>query len=264
MLYVEKKGILPVLRAAGLDKKYDICLCAGEGYATRAAKDFLVMAEKQDITVLCLHYLDINGLEIARVLKEETKTSRNKVKVVDLGLRYQDVLEMGLEKDPEGVPLKKGWWKPVLETLNWDEYAFLVGDEKRGNRVELNALTPEQLIQFIERKLAEYGLTKKVLPPEEVILSEARERYEQILRALIEQRILEMLDIPAIVKKAVQSLDRLDFTGLPADVAAALDGNPPVSWRDLVNEEVRSFAETVLKRIDWREILKIDPGQSAR
>jgi len=71
VLYIEKKGVLPGLKAAELDKKYDICFCAGEGYAIRAAKDFIAMAEKQDITVLCLHDFDINGLEIARVLRKE-------------------------------------------------------------------------------------------------------------------------------------------------------------------------------------------------
>jgi DNA topoisomerase VI subunit B len=261
VLYVEKKGILPVLKAAGLDKKYDLCIRAGEGYASRAAKDFLAMAEKQDIVVLCLHDLDINGLEIARTLREETRTSRNAVTVIDLGLRYKDAVEMGLEKDPEGVPLKKGWHKPVLETLPHDELEFLTGDGKRGNRVELNALTPEQLIGLIERKLAEHGLAKKVVPPEEVVLGEARKRFDAVLRAMAERRILEILEIPAVVEKIARSVKVPDFGGLPGDIARALEDNPPVSWRDMVEEEARDFARAVLEGVDLSRFLKIGHRQ---
>jgi len=259
VLYVEKKGILPTLKAAELDKKYDLCICAGEGYASRAAKDFLAMAEKQDIVVLCLHDFDINGLEIARTLQEGTRTSKNKVKVIDLGLRYKDVVEMGLAKDPEGVPLKRGWRKPVLDTLPYDEYEFLVGDEKRGNRVELNALTPGQLIEFIEKKLAEHGLTKKVIPPDEVIMEEVKKQFDLLLRITVEKRILEMLEIPAIVEKVAQSVKTPDFRGLPEDIAYALEDNPPVSWRDLVKGEAREFVQAALEGIDLRGFLKNDP-----
>jgi len=235
VLYVEKKGVLPAFEATRLAERYDLCIVAGEGYASRAAKDFLRMAESQNITVLCLHDFDINGLEIVRTLRESTRTAKQGINVLDLGLRYSDVVQLGLQADPEGVRLEKGYAKPVLAELSDTERTFLVGDGRRGNRVELNALTPRQLVDYVEGKLAEHGLTAKVVPPEGVIREELDREFRRFAAAMLERRIMEMIDLSKVVDVVLAGIDRPDWSDALAAIAGRLSENPPMSWRELVH-----------------------------
>ncbi len=68
-----------------------------------------------------------------------------------------------------------------------DEVEFLLGRNSR--RVELNAITSRQFINFIEAKLAERGV-EKVIPEHDVIEQHARRLVAQNLerRALAEAR----------------------------------------------------------------------------
>ena len=73
VLYVEKKGLLPVLQAASLAERYDMAIIAAEGYASRAAKALLAAAEGTGaVTVLVLHDADVDGYNISRTLREAT------------------------------------------------------------------------------------------------------------------------------------------------------------------------------------------------
>jgi len=236
VLYVEKKGVLPAFDATRLAERYDLCIVAGEGYASRAAKDFLRMAESQNIIVLCLHDFDINGLEIARTLREATRTAKQGINVLDLGLRYSDVVQLGLQADPEGVRLEKGYTKPVLAELSDEERAFLIGDGRRGNRVELNALTPRQLVDYVEGKLAEYGLTAKVLPPEWVLRQELDQEFSAMVKAMVERRVMEVIDLSGVVQAVLADVDPPVWDNAVAQIGERLDQNPPVSWRELARE----------------------------
>ena len=117
----------------------------------------------------------------------------NKVPMFDIGLRIADVDAMGLQSEP--VTIKD--WDARAATLKrhgaaGDEIEFL---EK--NRVELNAMTSPQFIDFIEIKLAEHGV-EKVIPERKVI--------EQHARRLIEQRLARdaLADIEAARRSSRQ------------------------------------------------------------
>ncbi len=171
VLYVEKEGFGPVFEATKLAERYDMAIMGGKGYATRAAKDLLAAAERENITVLVLHDCDVEGYEISRTLTEATRTSWHTIDVIDIGLSVADVTAMSLAT--EGVSMRK---RPPWEfqlRLTAEEKEFFLTNRLR---TEINAMASDQLINFVETKLEEHGLTEKVVPPADV----ARDKFLEV------------------------------------------------------------------------------------
>jgi hypothetical protein len=103
---------------------------------------------------------------------------------------------------------------------------FLLGRDGEGTkRVELNAMSSRQFIDFIERKLEEHGV-EKVIPEAELITSHARR--------LIEQKLIH----DAVEKMRDRIADEAQQTDLPDDLAdrvsAVLEEQPELSWDQAV------------------------------
>src|SRR5215204_6654747 len=86
LLYVEKKGQLPLLQEARLMERYDIAVMTGEGYATEAARTLLSVADKNKrMQIFVLHDADKDGYNIARKVRDATKRMPDySVDVIDL------------------------------------------------------------------------------------------------------------------------------------------------------------------------------------
>lgn len=91
ILYVEKKGLLPILQAAKLAERYDLAIVAGEGYASEAVRLLFDTASKeQGAQLFVLHDADPHGYNIARTLREETRRMPGyQVEVIDLELAWR-------------------------------------------------------------------------------------------------------------------------------------------------------------------------------
>ena len=87
ILYVEKKGVWPILQAAALAERYDMAVIAAEGYATEATRVLFAQADKgQHYQLFVLHDADPDGYNIARTLREETRRMPGyAVEIIDLG-----------------------------------------------------------------------------------------------------------------------------------------------------------------------------------
>ncbi len=166
ILYVEKKGLWPILQAARLAERYDMAIVAGEGYASEACRALFAHAERgKDYQLFVVHDADPYGYNIARTLREETqRMPGHHVEVIDLGLKLEDALEMGLETETftRTRALPKGL------VLNETERDYFEG-ERTGKswiarRVELNAMSSPQLVRYIEDKLQAAGVRDKVIP----------------------------------------------------------------------------------------------------
>lgn len=262
ILYVEKKGLWPVLQAAKLAERYDMAIIAAEGYATQAARVLFQRADRdRDYRLFVLHDADPYGYNIARTLQEETRRMKGyRVGVVDIGLKLEEAIEMGLQAEEftrqQDIP------QGVKEDLTELEEEWFIG-RKVGKkswvcrRIELNAMSAPQLVAFIETKLAEHGAATKVLPPEDVVTAHAEEFYQTLAERLAEQRILELLDVPSLVARALEAAGRTDFSGLRDRLAEVLASNPPESWRDLAEAEARKAAAEALKQVDWEQVLAV-------
>jgi hypothetical protein len=231
ILYIEKEGFQDIFEAADLGRRYDMAIMTAKGFACRAAKQLLNRALGRQITILAAHDADIAGYEIARTLAEETRTSRGiHIRVIDIGLNVKEALAMGLEK--EAVYVKRKMSSALRRRLTEEEYNFL-----RQYRIELNAMTSDQLVGWIEGKLAENGLASKVVPPDDVLAREIEARLEEGIseradRAVTSaiERILG-LDLASLGQELAESLKRPETGGHRDDLAVYMADCPADHWR---------------------------------
>ena len=176
VLFIEKEGFNALFEAVRLAERYDIAIMSTKGTSVVAARrlaDKLCFEHK--IPLFVLHDYDISGVNIHKTLVEDGRryTYENKIESVDFGLRLEDVGD--LEREMVLVEGKKlTQLDHMLEDgeIDDDDYEFL-----KDSRVELNAFTSDELVAFIERKLAEQGV-KKVIP-DDATLAEAYRRRRQ-------------------------------------------------------------------------------------
>jgi hypothetical protein len=219
VLFVEKEGFDPLFRAAGIAERFDVAIMSTKGMSVVAARSLLDQISPDIDKVLVLHDFDVSGFSIFGTLGSDGRryVYENRVPIIDIGLRLTDVERMGLDSEP----VKVNNWQARSATLERHgataaEIAFLA-----DRRVELNAMTSRQFVNFVEQKLIENGVTK-VIPDAEVVYAHARR--------LIEQKLGE----EAIDKIRVKLAQEAASTVLPEDLCeqlnAEIERNPSRSW----------------------------------
>lgn len=231
-LFIEKEGFSELIDASRIAERYDIAIMSTKGMSVTAARQLVERLSQKDVTVLVLRDFDKAGFSIQHTLQNDTRryTFTTRPRVIDLGLRLQDVQEMGLTSEPveyrgDADPRENLRASGATE----DECRFLVhrreyGRPWVGERVELNAMTSAQFIAFVERKLDEVGVTKYI--PDQDALARAYRRAHRI--ALLNKAIAE----------AANALPDDDAIVIPADVRRRIDkaldpdfaGDEAVSW----------------------------------
>ena len=210
IIVVEKSGIYGTLVENNFHIRLDAVILCTEGFSIEKAREILKKAEELGFPICPLHDFDINGLLIKETLTKPTKRldiHLNPENVIDLGLNWEIVNRLMREKGliPEPVELRLADVTKLEGMLSRGEiteeaYRFLLGKptekyfkwkqgEKvkpqdvlaRGFRVELQALRPSELIEWLERRLDELGLWK-TLPSQE----ELNEELYRYMRAEIE------------------------------------------------------------------------------
>ena len=155
-------------------------------------------------------------------------TFRNKLPVIDIGLRLEDVAAMDLQSEPVRVG---GDWNARARTLRRHRATRDEIEVLRNRRVELNAMTSPQMIEFIESKLDGHGV-KKIIPPRAVL--------EEHARHLLEERFAK----EALEPLLAEIRERAKKENLPADLAERVDveleKEPHLPWDAAVANVVRS------------------------
>jgi hypothetical protein len=226
VLFIEKEGFLPLFEAVHLAQRYDIAIMSTKGMAVTAARTLIDRLCKHELPLLALHDLDKAGLSIAGTLRRNTRrfTFSRKNKIVDLGLRLADVRELGLEASAEDAfDRGRDFVKRqnlLLNGATTEEAGFLL-----RKRVELNAMTSDQLVAFIERKLQQHGV-KKIMPNSDLL----GETYRLVMR---KRKIEE------IIERELQELDG-DSVEPPPDldtqVRQYLEKHPQARWDEAVSK----------------------------
>jgi len=142
-----------------------------------------------------------------------------KGKVVDLGLRLTDL--NGLESEPV-PPVDSGEWSYRRVTLKRHGASPEEIEYLRSRRVELNAMTSGQLVEFVETKLAEHDVGK-LIPDDDVIEEHARRVITELMIAKISDEIAEKaaaVDLPEDLRSGVERLLEQQ-PELPWDAAVA-------------------------------------------
>ena len=259
ILFIEKEGFKPILDAARLGQRYDMAIMTDKGFIVRAAKKLLARATSKQITILAVHDADISGYDIARTLVEETRTTKGLVvRVIDIGLKVTDALAMGLS--PEPVNVKHEISSKLKPRLTPQELEFF-----KKYRIELNAMTSGQLIDWIESNIAKLGLAKKLIPPSEVLSNEIYLKLESGLKERADAIIKETLgkalsDLDQLAVDLLKQVNKPNPEGHIDELRDDMAGLPTQHWRswatnkaeDLVEEtdkELRTLAETKIKEL---------------
>lgn len=194
-LFIEKEGFYPLLDAARIADRYGVAIMSTKGMSTVAARQLVDDLSGAGVTILVAHDFDKAGFSIAATLAADTQRYKfkNEPRVIDIGLRLDDVLSMNLQAEE----VDYGSTSPVENLLRngatLEEIEFMCGDT-RGKRVELNAMTSEQFVAWLERKFAEVGVHKVI--PDDKTLSDAYHHARKLARLqhLLDEAIASLPD----------------------------------------------------------------------
>jgi len=255
--YIEKKGRVGILQAAGVDKRHDMALIGGQGFATEAIRKLFESAEKGDYQLFVLHDADRSGYGIARTLREETRRMPGySVEVIDIGLTLEDALAMG--KRPETQTVDSRLDAKVEAELTDLEREYFVGEERKVTkdgkektqwvvkRVELNDLSSPQLVEYVERKLKENGARGKVIPREEEMVGLVEGLYREKFGTWVENEISELLGIADLKAELAEEFqERYKLQGARAWTKTEfVHGDDSKSWRAAVRGTLQAAHTT--------------------
>ena len=229
VLFIEKEGFDPVLKAARIADKFDLAIMSTKGMSVTAARALAdEMCHEHDIPLLLLHDFDKAGFSIAGTLQRDTRRYefQNSITVLDLGLSLEDVEAMRLESEHQHHP--KGHKRALIANLRENgateaDIAFMFRDfdsTRSTRRVELNAMTSPQFITFVERKLRQHGI-QKVVPGND----DLADAYRLFARSHAAEKI---------VRRELKKLDGDSAVKVPRDiekqVCQHLAKNPADRW----------------------------------
>jgi hypothetical protein len=227
VLFIEKEGFDPILKAAQIAAKYDVAMMSTKGMSVTAARELAdKMCHDHDVPLLVLRDFDKAGFSIAGTLQRDTRRYefQNSIKVIELGLSLTDVEAMGLESEYQHHP--KGKKFALMANLRENgaseaEIAFMFRDFdtlRSTRRVELNAMTSPQFVAFIERKLRENGIAKII--PDQKLLAKVYAGTERGRR--LEEAVDELDDIDMNDFKPPKDLEQR--------VRKILEKHPAMRW----------------------------------
>jgi hypothetical protein len=241
ILFVEKEGFDPLLKAANIAERFDIAIMSTKGMSVTAARALAdEMCFDDDIPLLLLHDFDKSGFSIAGTLRRDTRRYefQHRITAIDLGLSLGDVEAIGLEAEYQFH--RKGTKSALMANLRENgatdaEVAFMFRDfdsTRSTRRVELNAMTSPQFVAFVERKLQQHSINKVV--PEKTALAEAYCLFTRGYEAeQIVERELKRLNGDAKIKAP---------SNLGERVRMYLEENPCAHWDDAVRAIARQEA----------------------
>ncbi len=216
MLFVEKEGFTEIIQTSQILGKYDMGLMSTKGLPHKASCDLIESLEQNNVRVFVLRDFDYDGFKIVRTLREGVRMASGSG-VIDIGLRGDDI--EGLESEEVHYSSGRGNVYGYLLSdcdATREEADFLVSERTysghKGRRVELNALSTEQLIDLLERKFKEHGV-EKVIPANEVIAKAYKRAWylQQIENAIKEadEKVkgeVDSLKIPEDLKEQVEKI----------------------------------------------------------
>jgi hypothetical protein len=236
-LFIEKEGFLPIVESARIAERFDVALMSTKGMSVTAARQLIDGLAAMGVRVFVLHDFDVSGFSIKKTFTESGRRHKfkNNLDYVDIGLRLADIEDFQrrgepLQSEPVTVPgdRAKRAERLRINGATPDEIDFSLGRGGTGQRVELNAMTSDQFVQFVVDKLTAHG-AEKVVPDDETLAK----TYEAFVRgARAKARFAE--EIARSRDEEVAPLSNLE-----ARVRGWLEAHPTATW----DEAVRAVVE---------------------
>jgi hypothetical protein len=170
----------------------------------------------------------VAGFLILGTLQRDTRRYQfsSAIKVIDLGLRLGDIA--GLEREPAATTRTST--DRLRDQLAENGAAAAETGILLNERVELNAMASDALIEMIERKLRDYGL-KKVIPDDDLLArayrgfhrsQQLREKFEEMQSKF--DADATKIEVPGDLKEQVRAiLDKHDDLRWDDAIQIALD-----------------------------------------
>ena len=193
----------------------------------------------EPVTIFCVHDADAPGPMIYQTFQQATKArGARKIKIVNLGLEPWEAIAMGLEVEEVEQGEKR---KPIADYVrertdtapdgeSWEDWL-------QTHRVELNAMTMPQFIEWLDAKMAAYD---KLIPPPEVLEKELAERIESKVRATVTERILREAGFENQVAEAVATIEKPNGEALADGIKDLFEQEPDREWRDHIEAEAKT------------------------
>jgi len=223
VLFIEKEGFEPLLRAARIAERFDIAIMSTKGMSVIAARALVDSLSASGIKILVAHDLDISGIRIFGTLGSDSSRYQfsHQPDIRRIGLTLEDASDLHLQSERQAL---EGDHKRILDGIraygaSEAEIAFI----GKGQRVELNAMPSDVFIKWIEGKLRDHRI-QKVVPSDAVI--------EQRARQLIGLQHLKK-DVAALERAARQHAKTVT---LPTDLSDRMRQrfavDPTLPWED--------------------------------
>lgn len=208
-LFIEKEGFTEILQHSGIPERFDMAIMSTKGVPVDACCRLINRMEADGVQVFALHDFDPAGFKIAKTLREGTRLT-GPSNVIDIGLRFGDI--DGLQDEPFEYKQKRN---PALYLRKCgatdDEISLLVQHRVggyTGRRVEINAMTSDQLVAFLEAKFEAEGV-RKVIPGSGAMADAYRRaavahKVQSVIDSIIED--IEIGDIPDNLVERVESI----------------------------------------------------------
>jgi len=226
VLFVEKEGFNVHFERVKLANRYDIAIQSTKGQTVTAARLLAEEYANAEVPILVLHDFDKSGFEIVNAYANDTRRYQYGTSplITDIGLRLNDIRnlhleEVGAEDVEYNTRIKVNPGNNLYECgATKEEVDFLVRGRRHyggwyGRRVELNALSTDELLKFITGKFDEMGI-KKVVPSDDEYLAAAYRRaainamMEKEVKRIYEQYEHSTIEVPVNLREQLK--DRLE------------------------------------------------------
>jgi hypothetical protein len=234
LVYIEKEGFAEALKTVRWAEQHDCMLMSSKGFTTRAVRDLVDKLAEHDepVTIFCVHDADAYGTMIYQTFQEATKArGARKIKIINLGLDPGEAIDMGLEVETVEETERR---KPVAE------YARAHEEWLQTHRVELNAMTTEQFIAWLDGKMEAHG-NGKLIPPADVLEEELAGHIETNVRAAITERILREAGLDDQVAAAIAAIKKPIATTLEQGTRRLFKRESDREWRDHIETVARKI-----------------------
>ena len=237
LVYIEKEGFSEALKDARWAERYDCMLMSSKGFTTRAARDLVDKLAEHDepCTMYCVHDADAWGTMIYQTFQEATRArGARKVRIVNLGLEPWEAIESRREvENVERGDKHKPVANYVLERRDgdyWDNWL-------QTHRVELNAMTTPEFIEWLDHKMEKHG-GGKLVPPPQVLEKELEEKLQARVRATITERVLREADLEGQISKALKTIKLPSSAVMAKGINEMFSRHPEREWRSYIEAVV--------------------------
>jgi 5S rRNA maturation endonuclease (ribonuclease M5) len=252
VLFVEKQGFTEVFKKSGILDELNLGLISSQGFGTRAIKKMMQDFIARGIKVYALTDGDIPGQIIAKRLTGGSNTFKKTLDINVIGLSYDDIMALDKMGDAEEYKNTMSYVN-VLEEMNSDEKAFFM-KEKRNfggkdvftyRRVELNALSMPELLDFIREKIPK----RQLRPTREQIMQMVDVDPDALKRDVVVQHLMKQVDsYMAMLSGADVTFNR---DKIADDIIHAMgNGQAGERWQDVLNSVVSQQQNRLTSRLN--------------